>query len=144
MTIVQQITDCSCFLACLESFFADAGREVTQQMIIDAFPEETHKGCENEGQFDLVGAEGATNAIRLQDKYGFKWTFRKSDFGELHPGCLIGAENMKDQGRNHIIRFFEYAGAERIKLMDPKKSDFDFWTRAEYLRWQCYVLDVLL
>jgi hypothetical protein len=142
MTIVHQITKDSCFLACLESFFFDAGQEVTQQMIIDAFPEETHKGSSQEGLFELKGATAFANAERLQKKYGFKLLYKAADFDTLGTGDLIGAYNMKDTGCNHIVRFFEHADVDRIRVMDPKIRGLDCWTRAEFFRYSCYLFNV--
>jgi hypothetical protein len=142
MTIVRQINDYTCFLACLESFFADAGTKRSQQAIIDDFPEETHKGSLNEGLFELTGPQGSTNAENLQKRYGFKMAHRQPDFDRLSKSDFIGAENMKDQGCNHIVRFYEHADCDRIRVMDPKICGFDCWTRAEFLRYRCYVLKV--
>lgn len=74
-------------------------------MIIDTFPEETHKGSFQEGLFELKGSIGYANAERLQRTYGFKMEGRAADFDDLRQGDFISAENMKGQNRHHIVRF---------------------------------------
>lgn len=134
MTLIKQINESSCFLACLESLFADAGRSVTQHQIIQDFPTETYKRL---GAFDLLYVK------RLEDAYGFELRITKP-IDIIRRGDLIGAENMLGQGSHHVVRFVEHTGTDRIKVMDPKTGAFKEWSGADFILFDCYRCEITL
>jgi hypothetical protein len=79
MVPIRQKTDWSCYLARLESFFSDCGEAVTQSTIIDDFPMESHKGLENEGEFDFT----IDNNNKLCATYEIQIAHRIATFTEL-------------------------------------------------------------
>jgi hypothetical protein len=140
MIKIAQQNEFTCFLACMESFFKDAGNDTTQQKIIEDFPIECHQGLWNEGVFDF----DSTNRAKLAAKYSLKISeiVEAPEFDSLKSGDFIGAERMKDQNSHHIVRFVEFSGNDKIKVMDPKTGDFDFWSKEEFSRYKCYILNV--
>ena len=51
-----QISDRSCMFACMESILADWGSPITQEELIDRFPDLCHKGENIEGALDITFA----------------------------------------------------------------------------------------
>lgn len=140
MTAVSQDTDFSCYLACLESFFKDADRTVTQESIIDSFPIECHRGLANEGEFDF----NETNNTKLEEHYGIRIKSKPKPalFADLNHSDFIGAENMKGQGVHHIVRFESRICSDKIRVMDPRNGSFEDWTEADFNNYKCYVFSV--
>jgi len=139
MTIISQGNNqYSCYLDCLESFFSDSGLKVTRQTIIDDFPSETHKGQANEGLFEFT----ELNNEKLQTKYDFVIVPRHGNFHELRVGDFIRALSMKNQNRDHIVRFVRYLDEGQIEVMDPKLGRFDRWTQNEFVAFKCILYNV--
>jgi hypothetical protein len=138
MIPVRQNTDWSCYLACLESFFADCGEMVTQSMIIDDFPTESHKGLENEGEFDFT----PDNNAKLCAKYKIQIAHRIAAFTELQEGDFIDARRIKGQGARHIVRFLKFIDRDHIQIMDPKIGGWDIWSQIDFNAFESWVFRV--
>lgn len=66
MTSIKQINDYSCVLACIESLSIDKNKHITQQELINRYPQYCYKDQKIEGAVDLP-----TNLLHILIDLGF-------------------------------------------------------------------------
>ena len=117
VTITKQISAYTCILACLESILTDWGTPITQQELIDRFPEFCHKGKDIEGAFAFT----KNNFDQVAKEFNFKWqqsnTFSISNNDDAY--LIITTE-----GDKHCVRALIQKNNSSFWVMDPNANRF--------------------
>jgi len=145
MTIIKQFNDHACFLACLESFLADQGAQVTQRQICEMFPECCDCGKLTEGTFQLTNQECLK---RVGQKYGFvaNWVLALPETIAAGETIFVIPTNMHGQGSTHCVRFHRHLSHTEIEVMDPNLNrhndnlEYDRWPHDNLGHWKCNLL----
>jgi hypothetical protein len=118
MTGVKQINGFTCFLACIESFLTDKGKEKKQSDMIQELREK--QLCDNSGFVPFEKMKDACSAlgIKICDISYYFPIDKKYEDGSL----LIGTT----KGGFHCMRFKRQLEPTKILVMDPSQ-DNPFW-----------------
>lgn len=129
--IVEQDTDYTCALACLESFSHNQGLGLTQVSLLRNHASECFVGRMH-GQLDISGALSPDEFRQLADKLGltprgFQDHRRDVVIGLLHSLMedeavvfFLGQYN-KDPGQKHYVRFSRVLSEDTIEVMNPQR-----------------------
>ena len=117
VTITKQISAYTCVLACIESILADWNRPMTQQELIDRFPDLCHKGEHIEGAFDFTKDTFDMVAKELI----FQW--HQSD-KFLTPEDNTAYLILTTEGDKHCVRALFQKSSSSFWVMDPNVNRF--------------------
>jgi hypothetical protein len=115
LTITKQISAYTCVLACLESILTDLNMPITQQDLINKYPQLCHKGEAIEGAFDF----NKDNFDLVANELNFQWhqsdTFEPPNENEAY---LI----LTTEGDKHCVRAVLQKSPSSFWVMDPNAN----------------------
>ena len=144
--VCQDYPDGDCLAACLQSFLIDNGKSPPTQK--DMLAQAKANGlCGKTSDFVLdhnIGKFGALFGIDVE-KLNDRKILKQLANGE---GILVGCWNYGNTGQHHCVRFCEYVGAEKFRVMNPAPRNegekFPEMDVREIDEWKCDVLKIRL
>lgn len=117
ISIVKQISDFTCVLACVESITSDWGRPFTQMQMIGQFPDLCNKGKDIEGAF----TSNKDNFDKLGEGVGFTSSFVQSlsDSGPDFAYLILTTD-----GDKHCVRIAALKDQSSFWVMDLSASRY--------------------
>lgn len=117
MTIIKQISDFTCVLACIESITSDWGCPISQKDLIEQFPDLCNKGKDFEGAFTF----NKDNFDRVGKYLGFTWSYVQ---GLTESGPDVAYLILTTEGDKHCVRIAAQKDLSSFWVMDPSASRY--------------------
>ncbi len=140
VVIIKQISDFTCTLACIQSFFADNFREITQTEMIFRFPYLCGVGTKIQGAFPVA----KSTFDQVGSSLGFDVDELKAIEEPKDKECvLIIPTNYGGKGIVHTVRYHKECDADHVWMMDPSPNrysevwSFAKWKKADLPAWSC-------
>lgn len=140
MVIIKQVSDHTCTLACIQSFFADNFLKITQTELFFRFPYLCGVGTNIQGSFPVA----KSTFDQVGNCLGFDVDELKALEEPKERECLlIIPTNYLGQNIVHTVRYCKECDADHLWVMDPSPNRYNEvwafakWKKSDLHAWSC-------